>query len=68
MHVIGELDEVLGKEPKFETSSGGTLVIICSRGNLSMVGGADVGFDDTSVDFSIAAGGRGGAANLSRND
>lgn len=43
--------------------------MICSRGNLSMVAGADVGFEEPSVGFlSIAEGGRGCAANLSRKD
>lgn len=69
MHVIGELDDVFGKEVYDETSrGGGTLVIICSRGNFSMASGADVGFEAPSADLSIEAGGRAGAANLSKND
>ena len=64
MHAIGELDVVGGKEVKETSRGGGTLVIICSRGNLSTVAGAEVGFEAPSVDFSIAVAGRMGGTNL----
>ena len=42
--------------------------MICSKGNLSMVAGAHVGFEAPSVELSIAADVRAGVENLSRND
>jgi len=52
MHVIGELVDVGGKAVKDETSrGGGALVMICSKGNLSMVAGADVGLLELSVEL-----------------
>lgn len=65
MQLIGELVLVAGKEAK-ETSSGGTLVTICSRGNLSMVAGAEIGFDSASWDRSNDGAGGAGVAKLSR--
>lgn len=45
--MIGELVLVVGKEAKEETSSGGTLVTICSRGYFGI--GAEVGMDKPSL-------------------
>lgn len=60
---------MVGNVLKFETSSGGgTLVIICSRGNLSILAGADVGLDASAGCWSIAVVDRAGAAKLSKKD
>lgn len=66
MQAIGELELVVGKEVKEETSSGGTLVTICSRGNLSMVAGAEIGFDSVSWGRSNDGAGGAGVTKLSR--
>jgi hypothetical protein len=69
MQVIGELLDVVAKVEKVETSrGGGTLVMICSKGNLSMVVGVEVGLLEVpSMDASIGAvDGKVGVAKLSR--
>ena len=66
MQVIGELPLVVGKEAKEETSSGGTLVTICSRGNLSIFAGVDIEFDGVSWDRSNDGAGGAGVTKLSR--
>lgn len=69
MQVIGELLDVVAKVEKVETSrGGGTLVMICSKGYLSMVVGAEVGLLEVpSMEASIGAvDGRAGVAKLSR--
>lgn len=69
MQVTGELDDVFGKEVKVETSrGGGTLVMICSKGNLSMVAGAEVGFFVPSMGLSMVVAGSGRGVNLSMKD
>lgn len=68
MHVIGELDDVFGKEVNGTSRGGGTLVTICSKEYLSMVEGTEVGLELASVDLSIAAGTIAGGAKSFKND
>lgn len=68
MQVAGEFVLVVGKEAKEETSRGGTLVTICSRGYLSMLVGAEVGLTWPSMDRSNDEGRRAGVTNWSRYD
>ena len=53
--MIGEWDVVVVKEVKDMSSGGGTLVMICSKGNFSMVAGAEIGFEVSSGSFSTCA-------------